>query len=135
MTGISPQANIATGLTGLPRSCPAMWMMLLTVGQRRHRWRPHGGRIHPGILGLACMLRSITLPGKGYRSAKKYEKSERVKVFFQAIPCLMMIVTVIGVIISGIHGHRGQRVVAVVYSLILSPVFTSPSNFPSCPAF
>lgn len=39
---------------------------------------------------------------KGYRSTKKFTASEKLKVFLQAIPCLFMIVVVIGGIISGI---------------------------------
>ena len=60
---------------------------------------------------------------KGYRSAVKYSFSEKVKVFFQAIPCLLMIVIVIGGIISGIFTATEGSVVAVVYSLILSLFF------------
>lgn len=58
----------------------------------------------PGILwGLACMaVIYYFAKKKGYRSAVKYSFSEKVKVFFQAIPCLLMIVIVIGGIISGI---------------------------------
>ena len=79
----------------------------------------------PGILwGLACMLVIYYFAKKkGYRSAKKYEWSERVKVFFQAIPCLLMIVIVIGGIISGIFMATEGSVVAVVYSLVLSLFF------------
>ena len=67
----------------------------------------------PGILwGLACMAVIFYFAKKkGYRSTKKYSNSEKVKVFFQAIPCLLMIVIVIGGIISGIftatEGKRG----------------------------
>ena len=47
----------------------------------------------PGILwGLACMAVIFYFAKKkGYRSTKKYSNSEKVKVFFQAIPCLLMI--------------------------------------------
>ena len=60
---------------------------------------------------------------KGYRSTKRFTSSEMVKVFFQAIPCLLMIIIVIGGIISGIFTATEGSVVAVVYSLILSLVF------------
>ena len=60
---------------------------------------------------------------KGYRSTKKYTASEKIKVFFQAIPCLLMIIIVIGGIISGIFTATEGSVVAVVYSLILSLFF------------
>ena len=79
----------------------------------------------PGILwGLACMaVIYYFAKKKGYRSAVKYSFSEKVKVFFQAIPCLLMIVIVIGGIISGIFTATEGSVVAVVYSLILSLFF------------
>ena len=58
----------------------------------------------PGILwGLACMVVIYFFARKkGYRSTERYTGSEKVKVFFQAIPCLFMIIVVIGGIISGI---------------------------------
>ena len=49
-----------------------------------------------------------------------------MKVFFQAIPCLLMIVIVIGGIISGIFTATEGSVVAVVYSLVLSLFSISP---------
>ena len=60
---------------------------------------------------------------RGYRSTRRYSMSEKVKVFFQAIPCLLMIIIVIGGIISGIFTATEGSVVAVVYSLILSLFF------------
>ena len=79
----------------------------------------------PGILwGLACMAVIFYFAKKkGYRSTVKYSAGEKVKVFFQAIPCLLMIVIVIGGIISGIFTATEGSVVAVVYSLILSLFF------------
>ena len=46
-----------------------------------------------------------------------------MKVFFQAIPCLFMIIVVIGGIISGIFTATEGSVVAVVYSMVLSIFF------------
>ena len=60
---------------------------------------------------------------KGYASTKRFTNSEKIKVFFQAIPCLLMIIIVIGGIISGIFTATEGSVVAVVYSLILSLFF------------
>ena len=70
---------------------------------------------------------------KGYRSTKKYSNSEKAKVFFQAIPCLLMIVIVIGGIISGIFTATEGSVVAVVYSLILSLFFYKSIKFSELP--
>ena len=79
----------------------------------------------PGILwGLACMVVIYFFARKkGYRSTKRYTGSEKVKVFFQAIPCLFMIIVVIGGIISGIFTATEGSVVAVVYSMVLSIFF------------
>ena len=79
----------------------------------------------PGILwGLACMIVIyIFAKKKGYASTKRFTNSEKIKVFFQAIPCLLMIIIVIGGIISGIFTATEGSVVAVVYSLILSLFF------------
>ena len=72
---------------------------------------------------------------EGYRSTKKFTASEKLKVFLQAIPCLFMIVVVIGGIISGIFTATEGSVVAVVYSLVLSVFFTSPSSPLNCRRF
>ena len=56
-----------------------------------------------------------------------------MKVFLQAIPCLFMIVVVIGGIISGIFTATEGSVVAVVYSMVLSVFFyksIKPSELP-----
>ena len=89
----------------------------------------------PGILwGLACMIVIyIFSKKKGYRSTKKFTNSEKLKVFLQAIPCLFMIVVVIGGIISGIFTATEGSVVAVVYSMVLSVFFyksIKPSELP-----
>ena len=60
---------------------------------------------------------------KGYRSTKKYTSSEKIRVFLQAIPCLFMIIVVIGGIISGIFTATEGSVVAVVYSMVLAIFF------------
>ena len=89
----------------------------------------------PGILwGLACMIVIyVFAKKKGYRSTKKFTLSEKMKVFLQAIPCLFMIVVVIGGIISGIFTATEGSVVAVVYSMVLSVFFyksIKPSELP-----
>ena len=65
---------------------------------------------------------------KGYRSTKRYTGSEKVKVFFQAIPCLFMIIVVIGGIISGIFTATEGSVVAWYTAWSCPSSFTSPSG-------
>ena len=76
----------------------------------------------PGILwGLACMTLIFFLAKKrGYRSTQKFTRKEKINVLLQALPCLLLIVIVIGGIIAGIFTATEGSVVAVVYSLLLS---------------
>ena len=76
----------------------------------------------PGILwGLACMLVIyIIAKKKGYRAKSTFTAKEAGKVILQALPCLLLIVIVIGGIIGGIFTATAGSVVAVVYSLCLS---------------
>lgn len=76
----------------------------------------------PGILwGLACMIVIFVIARKrGYRSSTTYTAKEKLNIFIQALPCLLLILIVIGGIIGGIFTATEGAVVAVVYSLILS---------------
>lgn len=100
----SAAANIATAPTGLliPPSNVMITFSLVSGGTSVAALFMAG--YIPGILwGLACMVVIYFFARKkGYRSTKRYTGSEKVKVFFQAIPCLFMIIVVIGGIISGI---------------------------------
>ena len=79
----------------------------------------------PGILwGLACMIVIYVYAKKrGYTSSKRYALKEKTKIILEALPCLLMIIIVIGGIIGGIFTATEGAIVAVVYSLILSLVF------------
>ena len=118
----SAAANIATAPTGLliPPSNVMITFSLVSGGTSVAALFMAG--YIPGILwGLACMVVIYFFARKkGYRSTKRYTGSEKVKVFFQAIPCLFMIIVVIGGIISGIFTATE---VAVVYSMVLSIFF------------
>lgn len=76
----------------------------------------------PGFLwGLACMLVIFFIAKKrGYRSNTNFTAKEKWNIFIQALPCLLLIIIVIGGIIGGIFTATEGSVVAVVYSLILS---------------
>ena len=121
----SAAANIATAPTGLliPPSNVMITYSLVSGGTSVAALFMAG--YIPGILwGLACMIVIyIFAKKKGYASTKRFTNSEKIKVFFQAIPCLLMIIIVIGGIISGIFTATEGSVVAVVYSLILSLFF------------
>ena len=121
----SAAVNIATAPTGLliPPSNVMITYSLVSGGTSVAALFMAG--YIPGILwGLACMIVIyIFAKKKGYASTKRFTNSEKIKVFFQAIPCLLMIIIVIGGIISGIFTATEGSVVAVVYSLILSLFF------------
>lgn len=121
----SAAANIATAPTGLliPPSNVMITFSLVSGGTSVAALFMAG--YIPGILwGLACMIVIFCLAKKyGYSSTTTFHGSEIPKVIFQAIPCLLLIVIVIGGIIGGIFTATEGSVVAVVYSLILSLVF------------
>lgn len=121
----SAAANIATAPTGLliPPSNVMITYSLVSGGTSVAALFMAG--YIPGILwGLSCMIVIYFFAKKkGYQSTERFPIKEKIKVFFRAIPCLLMIVIVIGGIIGGIFTATEGSVVAVVYSLILSLVF------------
>lgn len=118
----SAAANIATAPTGLliPPSNVMITFSLVSGGASVAALFMAG--YIPGILwGLACMtVIYIIAKKRGYRSSTKYTRKEKLNIFFQALPCLLLILIVIGGIIGGIFTATEGAVVAVVYSLILS---------------
>nr|WP_297874638.1 TRAP transporter large permease [uncultured Blautia sp.] len=118
----SAAANIATAPTGLliPPSNVMITFSLVSGGTSVAALFMAG--YIPGMLwGLACMLVIFFLAKKrGYRSKAKFTFKEAMQIILQAIPCLLLIVIVIGGIISGIFTATEGSVVAVVYSLLLS---------------
>ena len=118
----SAAANIATAPTGLliPPSNVMITFSLVSGGTSVAALFMAG--YLPGFLwGLACMLVIFFIAKKrGYRSETTYTAKEKWNIFVQALPCLLLILIVIGGIISGIFTATEGAVVAVVYSLLLS---------------
>ena len=118
----SAAANIATAPTGLliPPSNVMITFSLVSGGTSVAALFMAG--YIPGILwGLACMaVIYFIAKKKGYRSTSKFTGKEKIKVLLEAIPCLLLIIIVIGGIIRGIFTATEGSVVAVVYSLLLS---------------
>ena len=121
----SAAVNVATAPTGLliPPSNVMITFSLVSGGASVAALFMAG--YIPGILwGLACMAVVYVMAKKrGYRSTTKYTAGEALKIFLQALPCLLLIIIVIGGIIAGIFTATEGSVVAVVYSLVLSLVF------------
>lgn len=118
----SAAVNIATAPTGLliPPSNVMITFSLVSGGTSVAALFMAG--YIPGILwGLACMVVIYFIARRrGYRAKAKFTAKEAGKVILQAIPCLLLIVIVIGGIIFGVFTATEGSVVAVVYSLILS---------------
>lgn len=121
----SAAANIATAPTGLliPPSNVMITFSLVSGGTSVAALFMAG--YIPGFLwGLACMLVIFIIAKKrGYRSNTNFTVKEKWDIFIQALPCLLLIIIVIGGIIGGIFTATEGSVVAVVYSLILSLFF------------
>lgn len=118
----SAAANVATAPTGLliPPSNVMITFSLVSGGTSVAALFMAG--YIPGILwGLACMIVIFCIAKKrGYRSSARFTAKEKWNIFLQALPCLLLIIIVIGGIIGGVFTATEGSVVAVVYSLLLS---------------
>ncbi len=121
----SASVNIATAPTGLliPPSNVLITFSLVSGGTSVAALFMAG--YIPGILwGLACMIVAFIIAAKrGYKSSQRYSAKEGVRIVFDALPSLLLIVIVIGGIVKGIFTATEGSVVAVVYSLILSFIY------------
>lgn len=121
----SASVNIATAPTGLliPPSNVLITFSLVSGGTSVAALFMAG--YIPGILwGVACMVVAFFIAAKrGYKSSERYNVKEAIKIIFDAIPSLLLIIIVIGGIVKGIFTATEGSVVAVVYSLILSLFF------------
>ena len=118
----SAAVNVATAPTGLliPPSNVMITFSLVSGGTSVAALFMAG--YIPGFLwGLACMAVVYFISRKrGYRAKTKFTAKEAGNVIVQALPCLLLIVIVIGGIIAGIFTATEGSVIAVVYSLLLS---------------
>ena len=123
----SAAVNVATAPTGLliPPSNVMITFSLVSGGTSVAALFMAG--YIPGFLwGLACMAVIYFIAKKhGYRAKTKFATKEAGSIIFQALPCLLMIVIVIGGTIAGVFTATEGAVVAVVYSLILSLIYKS----------
>ncbi|MDN4523016.1 TRAP transporter large permease [Fictibacillus fluitans] len=79
----------------------------------------------PGILwGIATMFVAYVIAKKkNYSVSQRITVKEGLKVIWEAIPSLMLIVVVLGGIIAGIFTATEGAAIAVAYSLLLSMVY------------
>ena len=81
----------------------------------------------PGVLwGLCCMGVALYFARKyGYRTESLPGLSAKLRVAFEAIPALLLIVIIVGGIISGVFTPTEASCIAVVYALVLSLAYRS----------
>ena len=79
----------------------------------------------PGIVwGVAIMIVAAMFAArKGYPVGVRVPFSEATRVFFRAIPSLMLLVIVIGGILAGLFTATEASAIAVLYALILSFIY------------
>lgn len=131
----SAAVNIATAPTGLliPPSNVMITYSLVSGGTSVAALFMAG--YIPGFLwGLACMLVVYIVAKKnGYRAKSVFTAREAGKIILQALPCLLLIIIVIGGIIFGVFTATEGSVVAVVYSLFLSLFIYRSISFKEIP--
>jgi TRAP transporter, DctM subunit len=83
----------------------------------------------PGILwGLSVMLiAGYTARKRGYVSKQSVTLMQAVKIIFDAVPSLLLIVIVIGGILKGLFTATEGSAIAVVYALLLSFLYRTIS--------
>lgn len=83
----------------------------------------------PGILwGLACIITGIIIAKKyNYVGSDRPNFKESVKIIWDSIPALLLIVIIVGGIIKGIFTATEASCIAVVYALILSFIYKTIS--------
>lgn len=120
----SAAVNIATAPTGLliPPS-NVMITFAMVSGGTSIAALFMAGYILEFFGDLRMVVIYIYAKKRGYTSSKRYLIKEKTKIILEALPCLLMIIIVIGGIIGGIFTATEGAIVAVVYSLILSLVF------------
>ncbi|WP_217640952.1 TRAP transporter large permease [Gracilibacillus ureilyticus] len=79
----------------------------------------------PGLLwGLSCMFIAWIISKKrNYKSQLSISWKDKFYIILDAVPCLLLIVIVIGGIIGGIFTATEGSAIAVIYSLILSFIY------------
>jgi tripartite ATP-independent transporter DctM subunit len=89
----------------------------------------------PGILwGICCMIVAFFMAKKhGYKGSEKIAWKDKIFLFLDAIPSLLLIVIVIGGIVVGVFTATEGAAVAVLYATVLSLIYKSLKikNIPS----
>ncbi|TGG93494.1 TRAP transporter large permease [Natronospirillum operosum] len=82
-----------------------------------------GGLVSGVLWGLGCMAVTFVIARRrGYRSKQQIEKGTALRVIWQALPSLCLIVVVVGGIVGGVFTAIEGSAVAVVYTAFLTIV-------------
>ena len=121
----SAAVNIASGPTGMMIPPSNIMIVYSTVAGSVSIAALFMAGYVPGILwGIGCMiLTAIMAKKRGYISKEHYSLSTTLKVLWQGIPSLLLIVIVIGGILKGIFTATEGSAIAVVYSLVLGVIY------------
>ena len=105
---------------GISSICAILPIMETSVAVLTGAQRIFSGISVFSLLAIPFFILAGNLMNKGYRSSETFTAKENWNFFLQALPCLLLIIIVIGGIIGGIFTATEGSVVAVVYSLLLS---------------
>ena len=121
----SAAVNISSAPTGIliPPSGPLILFSLVSGGTSIAALFMAG--YIPGIImGVSVMaVAYLFAKKKGYRVEKLPSAADAVRIFWDAIPSLMMAVVVMGGILIGVFTPTEAAAIAVVYSLILAFIY------------
>ena len=122
---ISSVCNIASGPTGMMIPPSNIMIVYANVAGSVSIAALFMAGYVPGILwGLACMIvAGVMAKKRGYTSTERYNFKYVMKILWEGIPSLLMIVIVIGGILGGIFTATEGSAIAVGYSLILSFIY------------
>lgn len=121
----SAAANIASGPTGMMIPPSNIMIVYATVAGSVSVAALFMAGYVPGILwGVGCMIwAGIMAKKRGYVNKEKYGFKKTMKLLWEGIPSLLMIVIVIGGILAGIFTATEGSAIAVVYALVLSFIY------------
>lgn len=121
----SAAVNIASGPTGMMIPPSNIMIVYSTVAGSVSIAALFMAGYIPGILwGIGCMvLTGFMAYKRGYISHGGYSVKQALKVLWEGVPSLLLIVIVIGGILKGVFTATEGSAIAVVYSLVLSFIY------------
>ncbi|MDT3845198.1 MAG: TRAP transporter large permease [Bacillota bacterium] len=121
----SAAVNIASGPTGMMIPPSNIMIVYTTVASGVSVAAMFMAGYIPGLLwGAACMVvAGVMAKKRGYVETQHITMKESLKILWEGIPSLMMIVIVIGGILNGVFTATEGSAIAVVYAFVLSLIY------------